>query len=165
MFESELLLRAEAVLASARAKHLKIAVAESCTGGLLAGLLTEIPGSSDVFERGFVTYSNDAKQELLGVPAATIELHGAVSSQTAAAMAQGVLERTPVDISASVTGVAGPGGGSREKPVGHVQFAAARRGHPVACELHEFGDIGRSRIRMSAVEAALRLIDRQIALA
>lgn len=162
MFDSSLLHRAEAVLARARAKGLKIAVAESCTGGLLAGLLTEIPGSSDVFERGFVTYSNEAKQELLAVPPATIAAFGAVSPQTATAMAEGVIEHTPADIAASVTGVAGPGGGSQQKPVGHVQFAAARRGGETIGAVQEFGDIGRGPIRLAAVAFALSLIERQL---
>ncbi len=141
MFDETLRRRAETTLSTARAKGLKIAVAESCTGGLLAGVLTEIAGSSDVFERGFVTYSNEAKRQLLGVPAGIIEAHGAVSAETARAMAEGALAHSPADVTAAVTGVAGPGGGSEAKPVGHVLFAAARRGHPAEVALHRFGDL------------------------
>lgn len=165
MFDDDLLRRAEATLAAARAKGLKIAVAESCTGGLLAGVLTEIAGSSDVFERGFVTYSNEAKQQLLGVREETIHAHGAVSAETAEAMAEGALKHAFADITAAVTGVAGPGGGSEAKPVGHVQFAAARRGYPTEVVLHRFGAIGRGPIRLAAVRVALDLLDRRIALA
>src|SRR5690349_19091539 len=118
MFSAALLARAEKLLVDARAKGFKIATAESCTGGLVAGLLTEIPGSSDVVERGFVTYSNEAKAELLGVPHPTLEAHGAVSEQTARAMAQGALKHSRADLAVAVTGIAGPGGGSADKPVG-----------------------------------------------
>jgi nicotinamide-nucleotide amidase len=163
MFDDDLLKRAETTLATARARGLKIAVAESCTGGLLAGVFTEIAGSSDVFERGFVTYSNEAKQQMLGVPAETIMAHGAVSAETAKAMAEGALSHSLADITASVTGVAGPGGGSEAKPVGHVQFGAARRGHPTELALHRFGDLGRGPIRLAAVRVALDMIDRQLA--
>ena len=107
---------------------LKLATAESCTGGLIAAILTEVPGSSDVFERGFVTYSNEAKTELLGVPAELIEKHGAVSEEVARAMASGALGHSRADIAVAVTGVAGPGGGTTAKPVGLVHLAAARRG-------------------------------------
>lgn len=162
MFEPSILALAESVLASARAKSLRIATAESCTGGLVAGALTEIPGSSDVFERGFVTYSNAAKMEELGVPEATLRAHGAVSEATARAMAEGALRHAPADISVAITGVAGPGGGSPEKPVGLVHFAAARKGGPTIAAEHRFGDIGRSNIRTAAVEVALSLLHRQI---
>src|SRR6476661_4694589 len=128
MFTPELLARAEKLLAGARAKGLTIASAESCTGGLIAGLLTEIPGSSDVVERGFVTYSNAAKTEQLGVPADLIATHGAVSEAVARAMAEGAIAQSRADLAVSVTGVAGPGGGTPGKPVGLVHVAVARRG-------------------------------------
>ena len=115
------------MLDACRARGLKIATAESCTGGLVAGALTEIAGSSDVVDRGFVTYSNEAKQQMLGVPAATIEKHGAVSRETAEAMARGALGNANADLVVSITGIAGPGGGSADKPVGLVHFAAASR--------------------------------------
>ena len=111
-----------------RARGLKIATAESCTGGLVAAALTDIAGSSDVVDRGFVTYSNEAKQAMLGVPAATLKRHGAVSAETAAAMAAGALKNSQADLAVAITGIAGPGGGSKEKPVGLVYFAAASRG-------------------------------------
>ena len=128
MFEAETLVLAQAVLDACRARDWKLATAESCSGGLVVGALTAIGGSSDVVERGFVTYSNEAKSELLGVPAETIASHGAVSAETTAAMAEGAVARSPVDLAVSVTGVAGPGGGSAEKPVGLVIFGLARRG-------------------------------------
>jgi len=163
MFPDKILKLAEAVLAEARAKNLKIVTAESCTGGLVAGALTEIAGSSDVFERGLVTYSNDAKLELLGVPKATLDRFGAVSEPTARAMAEGALKNARADLSVSITGVAGPGGGSPEKPVGLVHFAAARKGNPVIDEVRRFGDIGRRAIRMESVEVALTLLRRLLA--
>jgi nicotinamide-nucleotide amidase len=157
MFGPDLLVRAEKLLADARAKGLKIATAESCTGGLVAGLLTEIPGSSDVVERGFVTYSNDAKQDLLGVPREILESHGAVSEQTARAMAQGALKQSRADLAVAVTGIAGPGGGSAAKPVGLVHFAAAR-GDRVLHRECRFGDIGRSDVRLKSVEVAIEML-------
>ena len=148
---------AETVLALCRAKKLMLATAESCTGGLIAGALTEIAGSSDVVDRGFVTYSNRAKTEMLGVPAALIEKHGAVSADVARAMAAGALAHAPVDLAVAVTGIAGPGGGSAEKPVGLVHLAVARRGGAVANEHHVFpGD--RTGIRRATVERALELL-------
>lgn len=148
---------AEAVLRHCREKKLMIATAESCTGGLIAGALTEIAGSSDVVDRGFVTYSNRAKTEMLGVPAGLIASHGAVSAEVAHAMATGVLAHAPVDLAVSVTGVAGPGGGSAEKPVGLVHLAVARRGKTVQSEHHVFpGD--RAGIRRATVERALAML-------
>lgn len=125
MSDAEIAAAAARVLDLCRARGLKVATAESCTGGLVAGALTDIAGSSDVFDRGFVTYSNEAKQEILGVPPATLTKHGAVSAETAAAMAQGTLARSRADVAVAVTGIAGPGGGSADKPVGLVHFAAA----------------------------------------
>jgi nicotinamide-nucleotide amidase len=163
MFADKVLMLAETVLAEARAKNLKIVTAESCTGGLVAGALTEIAGSSDVLERGFVTYSNDAKQECLGVIDDTLDKFGAVSASTAIAMAEGALANSKADVSVAVTGIAGPGGGSPEKPVGLVHFAAARRGAATAMEVRRFGDIGRHKIRMESVEVALTLLRRLLA--
>lgn len=157
MFSSALLARAEKLLADARAKGLKIATAESCTGGLVAGLLTEIPGSSDVLERGFVTYSNEAKEELLGVPRKILKAHGAVSAETARAMADGALKQSSADIAVAVTGIAGPGGGTADKPVGLVHFAAACSDGVIHRECR-FGDIGRSEVRLKSVEAALEML-------
>jgi nicotinamide-nucleotide amidase len=139
---------------------LKLTAAESCTGGLVSALFTEVAGSSDVIERGFVTYSNEAKVELIGVPEALLAEHGAVSEAVARAMAQGALLHSRADIAVAVTGVAGPGGGSAAKPVGLVHIAAARRD---GTELHRecrFGDIGRGPIRLASVEVALQLISR-----
>lgn len=157
MFASELLVRAEKLLADARAKGLKIATAESCTGGLVIGLLTEIAGSSDVVERGLVTYSNQAKEDMLGVPHETLLAHGAVSEQTARAMAEGALKHARADLAVAITGIAGPGGGSTEKPVGLVHFAAARGDRVIHRECR-FGDIGRGEVRMASVEVALEML-------
>ena len=140
------------------ARRLTIATAESCTGGLVAGLLTEISGSSAVVDRGFVTYSNAAKTDLLGVPAALIARVGAVSPEVAVAMAAGVLARSAADLVVAVTGVAGPTGGTAEKPVGLVHFAAARRGGPVRHVERHFPDSGRSGVRLAAVGEALALL-------
>jgi len=161
MFSPELLKLAETVLAEARERALKIATAESCTGGLVAGVLTEIPGSSDVLEQGWVTYSDDAKRRELGVPEDTLRIFGAVSEATARAMAHGALSRAQVDASISVTGIAGPGGGTVEKPVGLVHFAVARRGREIVHEEHRFGSLPRYEIRMRSVEAALTLLRQQ----
>ena len=159
MFSPELRARAETLLAAARAKGLKIACAESCTGGLIAGLLTEIPGSSDVLDRGFVTYSNQAKEEMLGVPGAMIRQQGAVSEAVARAMAEGAIRNSTAQLSVAVTGVAGPGGGSDEKPVGLVHIAAARAGEATLHRECRFGDIGRSEVRIKSVETALTLLE------
>jgi nicotinamide-nucleotide amidase len=161
-FDAALIARAASLIARANEKGLKIAVAESCTGGLLAGLLTEIPGSSAVVERGFVVYSNEAKQEMLGVPDAVLAAHGAVSAQTAAALAQGALDRSRADVAVSITGVAGPGGGSPHKPVGLVHFASARRGQDVRPVEMRFGDIGRAQVRRAALETALGLLEARV---
>ena len=158
MFPAGLLARAEKLLADARASSLKIATAESCTGGLVAGLLTEIPGSSDVVERGFVTYSNQAKQELLGVPRDLLIVHGAVSAETARAMAAGALSHSHADLAVAITGIAGPGGGTADKPVGLVHLAAAR-GDRVTHRECRFGDIGRGEVRLASVEAALEMLE------
>jgi nicotinamide-nucleotide amidase len=148
---------AESVLATCRAKGLKLATAESCTGGMVAAALTDIAGSSDVVERGLVTYSNQAKTELLAVPPALIAQHGAVSEAVAQAMASGALRAAPVDLAVAVTGVAGPGGGTAAKPVGLVWFGSGRRGEPLATESHVFpGD--RAAVRLAAARRALELL-------
>lgn len=157
MFGEAQLAAARTLLGAARAKSLKIVTAESCTGGLIAALLTEIPGSSDVVERGFVTYSNDAKTELLGVPAALIAAEGAVSKAVAEKMALGALENSRADLAVAVTGVAGPGGGTANKPVGLVHIAVADKSG-VRHREHRFGDIGRGGVRLKTVEAALEML-------
>ena len=149
---------ARAVLDAARARGWTLATAESCTGGMVAAALTDIPGSSEVFERGFVTYANAAKEELLGVPAEVLARHGAVSGETASAMAEGALRSSPASLAASVTGVAGPGGGSLEKPVGLVWFATAVRDQSVVLEERRFSDLGRAGVRLAATRAALELL-------
>ena len=160
MFSQDLLTRAERLLAQCRAEKLTLATAESCTGGLVIGLLTEIAGSSDVVDRGFVTYSNGAKQALLGVPEAMLAQHGAVSEPVARAMAEGALARAGVALTVAITGIAGPGGGTATKPVGLVHFAAARTGRPTRHERREFGDIGRHEVRMQSIGVALALLER-----
>ena len=146
------------VIASCRENNLKIATAESCTGGLIIGVLTEIAGSSAAVERGFVTYSDESKTEMLGVPAGLIKELGAVSRDVAIAMVQGAIERSDADIAVSVTGVAGPGGGSEHKPVGLVHFAAMRRGKAAEAAEQRFGDIGRSEIRLATIREALGML-------
>lgn len=158
MFPEDLLAEATALLAMLRAKGLKVATAESCTGGLIAGLLTEIPGSSDVVDRGFVTYSNEAKAQMLGVDPQLIAAHGAVSEQVARAMATGALSHAMADITVAVTGVAGPGGGSVEKPVGLVHFGAIRRGHGAIHHEARLGDMSRSAIRIASLRQALAMV-------
>jgi nicotinamide-nucleotide amidase len=150
------------LLDALRARHQRLATAESCTGGLIAALLTEIPGSSDVVERGFVTYSNESKQENLGVPEALIKDHGAVSEAVARAMAEGALQHSHADLAVSVTGVAGPGGGSEAKPVGLVHLAAARIGGSTLHPECRFGDIGRDQVRLESVGVALSLLWRAL---
>ncbi len=162
MFPRDLETLAEAVLAAYRDADARLTLAESCTGGLIAGCLTAIAGSSEVLERGFVTYSNQAKTELLGVPEALLTAHGAVSEEVARAMAEGALVRSNADISAAVTGIAGPGGGSAEKPVGLVHMAAAGVGRETLHERHLFhGD--RQAVRLRAVRAVLVLLRRRLA--
>jgi nicotinamide-nucleotide amidase len=162
MFPSDLVARAAALIRRCRDAGAMVATAESCTGGLIIGLMTEIPGSSAVVERGFVVYSNDAKVELLGVPAKTIAAHGAVSEATARAMADGALKASRADIAVSVTGIAGPDGGTAERPVGLVWFACARRGGPTVARERRFGDVGRAAVRLRSVRAALDLLEAAI---
>ncbi|MCP2680393.1 CinA family protein [Maricaulaceae bacterium NA33B04] len=146
------------VLDAARKAGVMVATAESCTGGLIAGQLTEIAGSSDVVDRGFVTYTNAAKMEMLGVRAETLKSVGAVAEQTAREMAAGALARSRAGIAVSVTGVAGPGGGSADKPVGLVWFGLAKSGADVLTLEKRFGDIGRDRVRAATIKTALTLI-------
>jgi nicotinamide-nucleotide amidase len=157
MIEDELRRAAERVLDRCRAHSLTVATAESCTGGLVAAALTDIPGSSDVVDCGFITYSNEAKQLVLDVPAATLLAHGAVSRQTAEAMAEGALAQSGADLAVAITGIAGPAGGSPDKPVGLVHFAAARSGRLLHREMR-FGDIGRAEVRRQSVGVALDLL-------
>jgi nicotinamide-nucleotide amidase len=160
MFGETLLAQARQFLDQARAQGLRIVTAESCTGGLTAALLTEIPGSSDVVERGFVTYSNEAKEDLLGVPGDLIRQYGAVSEPVARAMAEGALKHSLAHIAVAVTGIAGPGGGTAEKPVGLVFVAACRQDRaPLVKELR-LGDIGRSEVRSRTVAEAMTLLQK-----
>lgn len=156
--EPDLVAAAATLLEACRARGLKLATAESCTGGLIAAVLTEVPGSSDVFDRGFVTYSNAAKTAMLGVAAGLIATYGAVSREAAEAMAQGALAASDADLAVAVTGVAGPGGGSAAKPVGLVHLAAARRGGPMLHREMRYGDLSRGAIRRAAVHDAVSLL-------
>jgi nicotinamide-nucleotide amidase len=149
---------ARALLDICRARKLTIATAESCTGGLVAGALTDIAGSSDVVDRGFVTYSDAAKETMLGVPQATLSRYGAVSRQTAEAMAKGVLAHAPVDLAVAITGIAGPGGGSADKPIGLVHFGAVRRGGRLLLNERRYGDLGRAEVRRRSVLEALAML-------
>ena len=159
MVRDEIVADAAAVLAVLRRAGLTVATAESCTGGLIAAALTAVAGSSDVVDRGFVTYSNAAKAEMLGVPADLIAAHGAVSEPVAARMAGGALDRSAAGVAVAVTGVAGPGGGSAEKPVGLVWFGVARRGGPAWTERAVFpGD--RGAVREATVAHAFALLRR-----
>lgn len=158
MFSDQILHLAQSVLAEARGKRLMIVTAESCTGGLIAASLTEIPGSSDVLDRGFVTYTNIAKSQMLGVSETLLARHGAVSEEVARAMAEGALAHSHADLAVSCTGIAGPGGGTRTKPVGLVHLAAARKGETTLHEECRFGNIGRDEVRMKSVENALKLL-------
>ena len=157
MFDAALLDQARKLLDAARARNIRIVTAESCTGGLIAGLLTEIPGSSDVVERGFVTYSNQAKEESLGVPATLLQKYGAVSDHVARAMADGALRHARAQLAIAVTGIAGPGGGSAEKPIGLVYIALAD-GRDISSHEYRFGDIGRTQVRLATVREAVKLL-------
>ncbi len=166
MFPDDLRARVEMLVALYRDKRLTLASAESCTGGLLAGLVTSVSGASVIFDRGFVTYSNAAKVECLGVSPDLLEHFGAVSAEVAAAMAEGVLAHSWADIALSITGIAGPSGGSAEKPVGLVYFGLARRGEPATTLEKRFGDsgrdlgrdLGRDGIRAASLAVALELL-------
>lgn len=161
MLPADLQAQAAALLNRCKDSGLMLATAESCTGGLIAGTLTEIAGSSAVVDRGFVTYSNEAKAEMLGVDPALIATHGAVSEAVARAMAEGALARSRADITVAVTGVAGPGGGTATKPVGLVHFAVTRKGRTTVA-YHEVFAGDRSAVRRATVEKALTMIDAAI---
>lgn len=155
-------LRAAALLDKCRARGVKIATAESCTGGMVAALLTTIAGSSDVFDCGFVTYSNEAKIGMLGVSSGIIVEYGAVSRKCALAMAHGAILKSAATLAVSITGIAGPGGGSTAKPVGLVHFACARKNGATLHREERFGDIGRDGVRKASVEVALDLLEAQL---
>lgn len=151
--------RARAVIAAFTENGLMVATAESCTGGLIAGALTEVAGSSAVVDRGFVTYSNRAKVEMLGVDQATLDAFGAVSRQVALEMAKGALAHSQADVAVAVTGIAGPGGGSAEKPVGLVHLAAASRDGKSEHREMRYGEIGRDNVRLATVRTALEMLE------
>lgn len=158
VFPDDLVAAAAELLDHARDKRLRITTAESCTGGLLAALLTDVAGASDVVEGGFVTYSNAAKTQALGVPAVLIEKHGAVSREVAEAMAEGALKHANADLAIAITGIAGPAGGTAQKPVGLVHMAVHRKGHVTRHHECRFGDIGRTAVRLAAVKEAMELL-------
>lgn len=158
VFPAETALLAQKIVTDFTQRGHMLSTAESCTGGLIAGALTDISGSSAVVDRGFVTYTNDAKMEMLGVTAATLEAYGAVSRQTALQMAHGALFRSKAEFSAAVTGIAGPGGGTSEKPVGLVHLAAQRRSGRIIHRQMLYGDIGRDNVRLATVRTALEML-------
>lgn len=162
MFSEEIIDLATGILEQCRGKKLKITTAESCTGGLIISALTEIAGSSDVVDRGFVTYTNRAKMEALGVSVDVLKIDGAVSPETAIAMVDGAIKNSSANIAVSVTGIAGPGGGTNQKPVGLVHMATQKRGGDAVHEQHNFGDIGRNQVRESTIVAALKLLKKVI---
>ena len=159
MFDSDVHERAAHLLDRCRQAGLKLTTAESCTGGLLSAALTDIAGSSDVFDRGFVTYSNDAKMDMLGVSETILTSYGAVSEETARAMAAGALRASGADLAVAVTGIAGPGGGSDDRPIGLVHIAAVHRSGDIVHQKNLFGDIGRSAIRHASLIKALDLVE------
>ena len=163
MFSSEINQRAEAVIAAYAARGLKLALAESCTGGLISAALINVPGASKVVDRGLVTYANEAKMELLGVPAEILDSAGAVSAETARAMAEGAVAYDGIDAAVAVTGIAGPDGGTAEKPVGLVHIAALRSGQVSRHRECRFGDIGRDEVRIATVIAALDMLTELVA--
>ncbi|AXV15648.1 damage-inducible protein CinA [Neorhizobium sp. SOG26] len=158
IFPPEIIRKAEQIIADFSSRGMMAATAESCTGGLIAGVLTEVPGSSAVVDRGFVTYTNEAKADMLGVSPATLEAHGAVSKETALQMVHGALFRSRATVAVAVTGVAGPGGGSAGKPVGLVHLAAKNRSGTILHREMRYGDIGRDKVRLATVETALDML-------
>ncbi|MBY5400481.1 CinA family protein [Rhizobium leguminosarum] len=158
LFSDDILSAAETIIRDFTAAGLMVSTAESCTGGLIAGALTEISGSSAVVDRGFVTYTNSAKIEMLGVQAETLSRFGAVSEETARQMVHGALFRSRAEIAVAVTGIAGPGGGSAEKPVGLVHLAAKSRAGALIHRKMHYGDIGRSEIRLATIRTALEMV-------
>lgn len=161
MFPQELTEGARELLIGCRVRNMKLALAESCTGGLLSAILTDIPGSSEVFDRAFITYSNAAKNEMIGVPAAILQEYGAVSAEAAALMAEGALKSSSAQLSAAVTGIAGPGGGSAQKPVGLVFIATARPRHEARISRFQF-DGSRHSIRLQACAQALTMLQAEM---
>ena len=158
MLDDDIVEAAKRLLDICKRKNLILATAESCTAGLVAGTLAEVPGISSMLDRGFITYSNQSKQDMLGVSAATLEKHGAVSRETAEEMARGALAHAPVHLAVSVTGIAGPDGGSEDKPVGLVHFAVASRSGALVHAEKRFGNIGRSEVRKQSVLQAFRML-------
>jgi nicotinamide-nucleotide amidase len=158
IFPTDLIQSARLLLDDAQSRGIKIATAESCTGGLVAALLTEIAGSSATVDRAFVVYSNQAKQEMLGVPGDMIADFGAVSEPVARALAEGALHESRANLTVAITGIAGPGGATPMKPVGLVHFASARENRAIRHEEHRFGDIGRDQVRLEAVRVAIRML-------
>ncbi len=158
MLDEDIVQAAKQLFEICKRKNLLIGTAESCTAGLVAGMLTELPGTSSILDRGFITYSNQAKHEMLGVSRETLTTYGAVSKQVAEEMAKGVLGRAKVDLAVSVTGIAGPDGGSEEKPVGLVHFAVATRAGAIVHTEKRFGNIGRSDVRKLSVLQAFRML-------
>jgi len=158
MIDDDIVEAAKRLLDICKRKNLTVATVESCTAGLVAGTLTEVPGTSSILDRGFVTYSNQAKQDMVGVSAATLKAHGAVSRQTAEEMVRGALSHAAVDLAVSITGIAGPDGGSDEKPVGLVHFGAASRSGQFVHDEKRFGNIGRSQVRKQSVLQAFRML-------
>ena len=159
MFPPDILQSASRVIKALRTKSRKVTTAESCTGGLVAAAITSIAGSSDVFEFGFITYADMAKSDMIGVDPALIKRHGAVSVEVAQAMAEGALATAAADLALSITGIAGPGGGSPAKPVGLVFVGCAVRGAATLVQRYEFGDIGRDEVRLASVRASLKLLE------
>ena len=162
MFSTRLIQYARLLIGDCVEKGQRIVTAESCTGGLIAGCLTEIAGSSAVVDCGYVTYSNEAKRDLLGVPGDMLADYGAVSEPVARAMAEGALQESRAHIAVAVTGIAGPGGGTPMKPVGLVHIACLRENRRMLHEVYHFGDLGRSEIRMKTIEGAFDLIKQQL---
>ncbi len=162
MFDRQLIIEAKDTLDMLRDGGLLLVTAESCTGGLIAGLLTSIAGSSQMIDRGFVTYSDEAKSEMLGVPMTLIKQHGAVSEQVAREMAEGALRNSRANVSVSVTGIAGPGGGSKEKPIGLVHFGCSRKEMDTHHVRMTYGDIGRNEVRDAAIRTALAMVRQSI---
>ena len=158
MLDNDIVEAAKQLLKICERKKLILATVESCTAGLVAGTLADVPGVSSMLDRGFITYSNESKQEMVGVSAETLKQHGAVSRETAEEMARGAIAKAPVDLAVSVTGIAGPDGGSEEKPVGLVHFAVASRSGRLMHVEKRFGDLGRSEVRKQSVLQAFRML-------
>ncbi|WP_117191328.1 CinA family protein [Rhizobium terrae] len=158
LFPADIEEQARRIILDFTARRLMVSTAESCTGGLIAGALTEISGSSAVVDRGFVTYTNQAKMDLIGVTAATLAAHGAVSRQTALQMAHGALYRSRASVAIAVTGIAGPGGGSAEKPIGLVHLTAQSRAGTILHREMRYGDIGRTEVRLATIRTALEML-------